>query len=171
MKDNFLLAKELNNLELTSLKSNSYYSQTIEQEAFWMEEAQSLEEFVIKSSIPMQLSIPAGKLWSQFIEVNNPGDIIYIAFAIQQYDIAISLNRILQLDKMEVENTIICKEKKVGANGEPVKLVVIVNQPGIYKLTLNNAYSWYTAKIIRIRKRFKRNFQKSKAGSSLYYFF
>ena len=52
---------------------------------------------------------------------------------------------------MEVENTTIVKEKKVGSNGEPVKLIVVANSPGIYKLTLNNSYSWYTPKIIRIR--------------------
>ena len=42
---------------------------------------------------------------------------------------------------MEVENTTIVKEKKVGSNGEPVKLIVVANSPGIYKLTLNNSYS------------------------------
>ena len=30
MKDNFILAKELKNTELTSLQSNSYYSSKIE---------------------------------------------------------------------------------------------------------------------------------------------
>jgi hypothetical protein len=42
-------------------------------------------------------------------------------------------------------------EQKVNSEMEPFKIVLLVERPGIYRISFDNSYSWYNQKILRVR--------------------
>lgn len=108
------------------------------------------------------MNIDSGKKDFKFIEITEPNSIIYIGFALLDYDINFKLQKYNidskdKADSYENEDednntfkTILCEEK-INACNIPAKIVIFVPEPGIYKAIWDNTYSWMNGKKLRIR--------------------
>lgn len=103
---------------------------------------------------PTIINIDAGNSDFQYIEVTEPNSIIYIGFALLEYDINFSFLKYrpnpLSQENKKLLQTIISVEK-IKACKIPVKIIVLVPEPGVYKAIWDNSYSWLNSKKLRIR--------------------
>ena len=120
-----------------------------------------LKNIYLKTGYPLYFKIDAGSESFKYIEIDNPNSLVYIAYSVESYDITFSLfrycsNSPIDDNKIENENLIdnnhfveLLKFTKLGE--VPVKILIFVKEPGIYKIIFDNSYSWFTGKEIRCR--------------------
>ena len=102
------------------------------------------------------MEIEAGKEDFKYIEINEPDSIIYIGFALLNYDINFKLlkykaNTNNVIDNPEQSFETVLQVDKINACDLPVKLIVFAPEPGVYKAVWDNSYSWLNSKKMRIR--------------------
>ena len=118
--------------------------------------------FNLRIGYPNCYQIDAGSQVDKYIEIEHPNSLVYIGFATHSYDITCHLLKYVQGEDKEKANTDdeltdkghfveIFKLERIDCSEIPVKLVLLVKEPGIYKLIYDNTYSWITSKTIRHR--------------------
>ena len=111
-----------------------------------------MTDFNLKIGYPTILDIDAGSLSFKYIEVEEPNSLIYIGFALLDYDINFSL---LKYNIKNQENnkllTNVIYIERIKACDVPVKVICFVPEPGVYKAIWDNKFSWVNSKRLRIR--------------------
>lgn len=120
-------------------------------------------DFNLRIGYPSRYFIEAGTQKDKYIEIEEPNSLVYIGFATHEYDITchllkyindsdINSNTTLDDDLTDRGHfTVIFKLEKFDCSELPVKIVMLVCTPGIYKLIFDNSYSWFTSKTVRHR--------------------
>lgn len=120
--------------------------------------------FNLRVGYPNYYQVDAGSQFDRYIEIEHPNSLVYIGFATHEYDITCHLLKYVQGEVMQdtsknIDDELtdkghfveIFKLEKIDCSEIPVKIVILVKTPGIYKLIFDNSYSWITAKTIRHR--------------------
>jgi hypothetical protein len=86
------------------------------------------------------------------VEVREPFSIIYVGFATFKHDINVKLIKMCQFGVDDIkEEEKIYFDKRVNCEMNAMKIIFIVETPGIYSVVFDNSYSWFNSKRIRYR--------------------
>jgi Fe-S-cluster containining protein len=123
----------------------------------------NFSDFNLRVGYPNYIYIDAGNEYSKYLEIDNKFSLIYLGFATQYYDISFHLlkycpniiNDNINYDENDLTDNgrfvEVFKLDKSECNDLPVKIILFVKEPGIYKILFDNGYSWINGKIIRYR--------------------
>ncbi|MCQ2821036.1 MAG: hypothetical protein MJ252_27575 [archaeon] len=116
----------------------------------------NFNEFNLRIGYPSFCQVDAGLISEKYLEISSPNSLIYVGFATQAYDINFRILKYVQDEEGEPEKNIptfkeIFSLDKVNCSEIPVKVVLLVKEPGIFKVVFDNSYSWINAKVIRYR--------------------
>ena len=117
----------------------------------------NLYDFNLKTGYPLYTRIEAGSKFFKYIEVENKNSIVYIGYSIEYYNIdfhllkyCANINQELNDDDNLNDNFVeIVKFERSGET--PVKIILFVKEPGIYKIIFDNSFSWFTQKEVKYR--------------------
>ena len=124
-----------------------------------------IHDFNLNIGCPMNIDINAGDEEEKLIEVKCPNSLLYIGFKLISYDINFHLIKYCpNLDFSLMSNEKETKEKKVQyeeqkffyeifkiEKSKGAKIIIFIKNPGIYKIILDNKYSWFNSKLIKYR--------------------
>lgn len=115
----------------------------------------NFNEFNLRVGYPNYYVVDAGVIFEKYIEIEHPNSLIYVGFATQAYDINFKIMKYTQ-PKTEGENknksfVEVFKLDKINCSEIPIKIVLLVKSPGIFKAVFDNTYSWINSKTIRYR--------------------
>ena len=117
----------------------------------------NLYDFNLKTGYPLYTRIEAGSKFFKYIEVENKNSLVYIGYSIEYYNIDFHLlkycaNINQELNDDDNFNDIFVEIVKFERSGEtPVKIILFVKEPGIYKIIFDNSFSWFTQKEVKYR--------------------
>ncbi len=123
----------------------------------------NFSDFNLRVGYPNYIYIEAGNEYSKYLEIEHKFSLIYLGFATQFYDINFHLlkycpnvnNDDIIYDEDDPTDkghfVEIFKLEKIDCSELPVKIILFVKAPGIYKIVFSNNYSWINEKIIRYR--------------------
>ena len=117
----------------------------------------NLYDFNLKTGYPLYTRIEAGSKFFKYIEVENKNSIVYIGYSIEYYNIdfhllkyCANINQELNDDDNLNDNFVeIVKFERSGET--PVKIILFVKEPGIYKIIFDNSFNWFTQKEVKYR--------------------
>ena len=117
----------------------------------------NLYDFNLKTGYPLYTRIEAGSKFFKYIEVENKNSLVYIGYSIEYYNIdfhllkyCANINQELNDDDNLNDNFVeIVKFERSGET--PVKIILFVKEPGIYKIIFDNSFSWFTQKEVKYR--------------------
>ena len=117
----------------------------------------NLYDFNLKTGYPLYTRIEAGSKFFKYIEVENKNSLVYIGYSIEYYNIdfhllkyCANINQELNDDDNLNDNFVeIVKFERSGET--PVKIILFVKEPGIYKIISDNSFSWLTQKEVNYR--------------------
>ena len=117
----------------------------------------NLYDFNLKTGYPLYTRIEAGSKFFKYIEVENKNSLVYIGYSIEYYNIdfhllkyCANINQELNDDDNLNDNFVeIVKFERSGET--PVKIILFVKEPGIYKIIFDNSFSWFTQKEVQYR--------------------
>ncbi len=117
----------------------------------------NLYDFNLKTGYPLYTRIEAGSKFFKYIEVENKNSLVYIGYSVEYYNIdfhllkyCANINQELNDDDNLNDNFVeIVKFERSGEN--PVKIILFVKEPGIYKIIFDNSFSWFTQKEVKYR--------------------
>ena len=120
----------------------------------------NLLDFNLKTGYPLYKNIEAGNGFFKYIEVEEKNSLIYIGYSTEGYDINfyllkycpnIPVKRDFNDDYLSDVSHFV-NIVKIERNGEiPIKILLFVKEPGIYKIIFDNSYSWFNEKNIKCR--------------------
>ena len=120
----------------------------------------NLLDFNLKTGYPLYKNIEAGNGFFKYIEVEEKNSLIYIGYSTEGYDINfyllkycpnIPVKRDFNDDYLSDVSHFV-NIVKIERNGEiPIKILLFVKEPGIYKIVFDNSYSWFNEKNIKCR--------------------
>ena len=122
-----------------------------------------ISNFNLNIGCPMDIYVGAGDEEEKLISVKNPNSLLYIAFNLTSYDINFHLIKYCPNINFSLQSTekgeakvqfedhkffyeIFRLDKSKGA-----KMILLIKNPGIYKIIFDNKYSWFTNKSLRYR--------------------
>ncbi len=118
----------------------------------------NFNEFNLRVGYPNYYQVDAGVCFEKYIEIEEPGSLIYIGFAIQAYDINFKILKYVQNDKEEDQGdkdsrsfAEVFRLDKINCSEIPIKIVLLAKEAGIFKAVFDNTYSWINPKIVRYR--------------------
>lgn len=123
----------------------------------------NFSDFNLRVGYPNYIYIEAGNEHSKYLEIEHKYSLIYLGFATQFYDINFHLLKYCpnvnnddviydEDDPTDKGHFVeIFKLEKIDCSELPVKIILFVKDPGIYKIVFSNNYSWINEKIIRYR--------------------
>ena len=117
----------------------------------------NLYDFNLKTGYPLYTRIEAGSKFFKYIEVENKNSLVYIGYSVEYYNIdfhllkyCANINQELNDDDNLNDNFVeIVKFERSGET--PVKIILFVKEPGIYKIIFDNSFSWFTQKEVKYR--------------------
>ena len=120
----------------------------------------NLLDFNLKTGYPIYKHIEAGNGFFKYIEVEEKNSLIYIGYSTEGYDINFYLLKYCPNipvkkdfnDDYLSDVSHFVNIAKIERSGEiPVKIILFVKEPGIYKIVFDNNYSWFNEKNIICR--------------------
>lgn len=110
------------------------------------------EDLIYQSSFAISQVIDPEQSFSYLIEVRQPFSIVYVGFATYKHDIILRVSKVLNYTDSGSEDQIATfVDAKINCEMDPYKVLLLTEQPGIYKIEFDNSYSWYTSKLLRYR--------------------
>ena len=111
----------------------------------------NFNEFNLRIGYPNYYQVEAGTSFEKYIEIEHPNSLIYIGFATQAYDINFKLMKYVQDISDSSKFIEIIKFDKINCSEIPIKIIILIHNPGIFKIIFDNTYSWVNSKIVRYR--------------------
>ena len=122
-----------------------------------------ISDFNLNIGCPLNIEIKAGYEEERLIEIKSPNCLLYIGFNLPSYDINFHLIKYCP----NINNSLKSKEKgeeKIQyedhkyfyeifklEKSQNAKIILLVKNPGIYKIIFDNKYSWFKDKLLRYR--------------------
>ena len=114
-----------------------------------------LPDIHLKAGFPFSRTIEASNAKSEYIEVWQPGSIISLGFVILQHDVTLSIERVARfkhvMAREKDEPYTLVKNFKIDSAKRPVRGNILIKEPGIYRIQIDNKTSWFTSKTVRYR--------------------
>lgn len=111
-----------------------------------------IQGLILKENCPLNQHIPAGGVWVRHIETFIPGTLIYWVFATRTLDIDFQVEFLGDYsDSKGGKPEVIIERKRLDTGKKVHRGVLVTNKAGIYRLTWDNSYSWFTEKFLRYR--------------------
>ena len=110
-----------------------------------------IQGLILKENCPLNQHISAGGFWIRYIETFIPGTLIYWVFATRTLDIDFQIEFLGDYSDNKGKPEVIIERKRLDTGKKVHRGVLVTNKPGIYRLTWDNSYSWFTEKFLRYR--------------------
>ena len=105
-----------------------------------------LYNFDLKYGFFNSVTVPAGEVYSFYIELEKKCSILDFGFFINENDFTFTMTDITDKQQKEV-----MKLEKISVFEVPLKLTLFNSRPTIYKIDFDNTYSWFTSKEIKFK--------------------
>ena len=117
---------------------------------------QTRKDLNLRVAFPLALTVPAGGTCSRLVEIKKPYSLIYCGFATLRDDIAFGMEQVTLESKIEGKNKLsglkeIQPVTRLMEQSTPQRITMITPEPGLYRLTWSNDYSWFASKRVRFR--------------------
>ena len=109
-------------------------------------EGLSLYDFDLKYGFFNSVTVPAGEVYSFYIELEKKCSILDFGFFINENDFTFTMTDITDKQPREV-----IKFDKISVFEVPMKLTLFNSRPTIYKIDFDNSYSWFTSKDVKFK--------------------
>ena len=109
-------------------------------------EGLSLYDFDLKYGFFNSVTIPAGEVYSFYIELEKKCSVLDFGFFINENDFTFRMIDITDKQPKEV-----MKFEKISVFEVPMKLTLFNNRTAIYKIEFDNSYSWFNSKEIKFK--------------------
>ena len=109
-------------------------------------EGLSLYDFDLKYGFFNSVTIPAGEVYSFYIELEKKCSVLDFGFFINENDFTFRMIDITDKQPKEV-----MKFEKISVFEVPMKLTLFNSRTAIYKIEFDNSYSWFNSKEIKFK--------------------
>jgi hypothetical protein len=105
----------------------------------------SLAELKISAGYPVCCEINPGEEFSYYVEVTEPGSVLFWAFATEENDIS------YKISQLGATSTLLYNFERVNCDTNPVVGSLLALKPSLFKFEWSNHFSWFQAKRLRYR--------------------
>ena len=109
-------------------------------------EGLSLYDFDLKYGFFNSVTVPAGEVYSFYIELEKKCSVLDFGFFLNENDFTFTMTDITYKQPKEV-----MKFEKISVFEVPMKLTLFNSRPTIYKIEFDNSYSWFNSKEIKFK--------------------
>lgn len=109
-------------------------------------EGLSLYDFDLKYGFFNSVTVPAGEVYSFYIELEKKCSVLDFGFFLNENDFTFTMTDITDKQPKEV-----MKFEKISVFEVPMKLTLFNSRPTIYKIEFDNSYSWFNSKEIKFK--------------------
>lgn len=149
------LKAELEKRDFQSLTASQHYNSAALTAECNEAEISDFQDLHIRVGSPLNTTIEAGTVKSEYVEVWQPYSILSFGFGVLQHDINFSIERVARFKRVlkyeKDEPFTIIKSGKIDSAKHPVNGSVLIKEPGIYRIDFDNKSSWFNAKTVRYR--------------------
>ena len=122
-----------------------------------------ISDFNLNIGCPFNIEVKAGYEEERLIEIKSPNCLIYIGYNLPTYDINFHLIKYCPYIKNSLKSKEKGEEKKQYEDqkyfyeifklekSQNAKIILLVKNPGIYKIIFDNKYSWFNNKLLKYR--------------------